>query len=127
MARQDSTDRSKAGRQRSQAVSNARHRLCVARSGYGEQGRDEAYRPVAATLWHDSAVSRSVGLNSNAVVALVPQCAPDPVWPVRTSCPDCAAELAVLKVIPGRTAEYWTLRCDGCGGIHLDIVDTPRA
>jgi hypothetical protein len=127
MARQDSTDRSKAGRHRSQAISNARHRLCAARSGSGEQGCDEAYRPVATPIWQDSAVSRSTGLNGNAMVALVPHCEPDPVWSVRTICPECAAELAVLKVIPGRAAEYWTLRCDGCGGIHLDIVDKPRA
>jgi DNA ligase (NAD+) len=44
-----------------------------------------------------------------------------------TSCPECAARLSLLRVIPGRAAEYWTLRCDGCGGIHLDIVDLPRA
>jgi hypothetical protein len=33
----------------------------------------------------------------------------------------------VLRVIPGRTTEYWTLCCDDCGGIHLDLVDKPRA
>ena len=63
------------------------------------------------------------------MVAVVPQCEPDPAWPpqVKTACPDCAAELALLSVIPGRVAEYWTTRCDGCGGIHMDIVDKPRA
>jgi hypothetical protein len=32
-------------------------------------------------------------------------------------------------VIDGRAgAEYWTMRCVGCGGIHLDIVkDTSPA
>jgi len=39
------------------------------------------------------------------------------------NCPDCAADLAVLRIIPGRAgAEYWTMRCTKCGGIHLDIV-----
>jgi hypothetical protein len=40
-----------------------------------------------------------------------------------TNCPDCSAELAILRIIGGRGgAEYWTLRCVSCGGIHLDIV-----
>jgi hypothetical protein len=40
-----------------------------------------------------------------------------------TNCPDCKADLAVLRIIPGRAgAEYWTMRCIRCGGIHLDIV-----
>ncbi|WP_334392910.1 hypothetical protein [Bradyrhizobium sp. AZCC 2262] len=46
--------------------------------------------------------------------------------PVLSSCPDCSASLAVLRIIPGRAgAEYWTMRCTRCGGIHLDIVN-PR-
>jgi uncharacterized Zn finger protein len=45
----------------------------------------------------------------------------------RSHCPDCAGDLAVLRVIAGRTtseakAEYWTMRCTRCGGIHLDIL-----
>jgi hypothetical protein len=41
----------------------------------------------------------------------------------RSNCPDCEASLAVLQVISGRAgAEYWTMRCTRCGGIHLDIV-----
>lgn len=40
-----------------------------------------------------------------------------------TNCPDCQADLTVLRIIPGRAgAEYWTMRCTKCGGIHLDIV-----
>jgi uncharacterized Zn finger protein len=40
-----------------------------------------------------------------------------------TNCPDCQADLTVLRIIPGRAdAEYWTMRCTQCGGIHLDIV-----
>ena len=46
---------------------------------------------------------------------------------VRSNCPDCDAALAILRIIPGRAAEYWTMRCTECGGIHLDIVDaTPE-
>jgi hypothetical protein len=44
---------------------------------------------------------------------------------VRSSCPQCDARLAVLRIIPARSCEYWTLRCTRCGGIHLDIVKTP--
>ena len=43
--------------------------------------------------------------------------------PTLANCPDCSASLAVLRVIPGRAgAEYWTMRCTRCGGIHLDII-----
>ena len=42
---------------------------------------------------------------------------------VRSNCPDCEGQLRVLRVIGGRAgAEYWTMRCIRCGGIHLDIV-----
>lgn len=42
---------------------------------------------------------------------------------VRSNCPDCDGQLRVLRVISGRAgAEYWTMRCIRCGGIHLDIV-----
>jgi uncharacterized Zn finger protein len=42
---------------------------------------------------------------------------------VRSNCPECAAGLKVLRIISGRAgAEYWTMRCTKCGGIHLDIV-----
>jgi uncharacterized Zn finger protein len=42
---------------------------------------------------------------------------------VRSNCPQCDADLVILRVIPGKSgSEYWTLRCVGCGGIHLDIV-----
>jgi uncharacterized Zn finger protein len=41
-----------------------------------------------------------------------------------SNCPDCEASLALLRIIPGRGgAEYWTLRCTHCGGIHLSIVE----
>ena len=51
--------------------------------------------------------------------------------PVLSNCPQCSAGLVVLSIIPGRTGrggcEYWTMRCTGCGGIHLDIVNSKGA
>ncbi|WP_213773607.1 hypothetical protein [Bradyrhizobium sp. dw_78] len=45
----------------------------------------------------------------------------------RSHCPDCEADLAVLRIIQGRGGcEYWTMRCTKCGGIHLDIVKDTR-
>ncbi|MBA2402051.1 MAG: hypothetical protein H0V72_25820 [Bradyrhizobium sp.] len=59
---------------------------------------------------------------------------PKPATPssrqVMSTCPQCSASLAVLRIIPGKAgAEYWTMRCTKCGGIHLDIVkaDSPVA
>lgn len=47
--------------------------------------------------------------------------------PVRSHCPDCNGDLAVLRVIGGRAGcEYWTMRCTDCGGLHLDILE-PQA
>jgi len=49
---------------------------------------------------------------------------------VMSNCPQCSALLVVLRIIPGKAgAEYWTMRCTKCGGIHLDIVkpDSPAA
>jgi uncharacterized Zn finger protein len=52
-----------------------------------------------------------------------PEPGPKPSSQVRSNCPQCGADLAVLRIIPGRAgAEYWTMRCTRCGGIHLDIV-----
>jgi len=40
-----------------------------------------------------------------------------------SNCPQCSASLVVLRIISGKAgAEYWTMRCTRCGGIHLDIV-----
>jgi hypothetical protein len=46
---------------------------------------------------------------------------------MRSNCPQCDAHLTVMRVIPGRSSEYWTLRCTRCGGIHLDIVKISSA
>jgi uncharacterized Zn finger protein len=47
---------------------------------------------------------------------------------VLSNCPECDARLAVVRVISGRLgAEYWTMRCTRCGGIHLDIVKPAAA
>ncbi len=49
--------------------------------------------------------------------------AQSPTRPVLSTCPDCAGDLAVLRVIGGRAGcEYWTMRCTACGGIHLDSL-----
>ena len=49
-----------------------------------------------------------------------------PVYAVRTRCPDCDAELSVLRVITGRGgAEYWAMQCSDCNGVHLDIIEQP--
>jgi hypothetical protein len=62
---------------------------------------------------------------------LEPEQPPPSSAPVMSNCPQCNADLAVLSIIPGRGgAEYWTMRCTKCGGIHLDIVKSsapPRA
>jgi uncharacterized Zn finger protein len=53
----------------------------------------------------------------------MPRCTEPTTRPVMTHCPECAGELAVLRIFAGRGGdEYWTLRCVKCGGIHLDIV-----
>jgi len=45
-----------------------------------------------------------------------------------SNCPHCQAKLTILRVIPGKAgAEYWTMRCTKCGGIHLDIVKPAAA
>jgi uncharacterized Zn finger protein len=51
------------------------------------------------------------------------QAAERPAPAILSNCPQCDADLAVLRVISGSAgSEYWTLRCTRCGGIHLDIV-----
>jgi uncharacterized Zn finger protein len=68
------------------------------------------------------------------MTASMSQPEPSPAQPssrqVMSNCPQCSASLAVLRIIPGKAgAEYWTMRCTKCGGIHLDIVkaDSPDA
>ncbi len=61
------------------------------------------------------------------MAAPMPQADPKPTQEpsrqVMSNCPQCSSALAVLRIIPGRAgAEYWTMRCVRCGGIHLDIV-----
>jgi uncharacterized Zn finger protein len=61
------------------------------------------------------------------MTASMSQPEPSPAQPssrqVMSNCPQCSASLAVLRIIPGKAgAEYWTMRCTKCGGIHLDIV-----
>jgi hypothetical protein len=82
-------------------------------SGDGDRGRKSAYRPLQAAVC-DGATD--IGLN--------PAAPEQTTAPGRlTNCPDCDAALTVLRIIPGRAgAEYWTMRCTHCGGIHLDIA-----
>jgi uncharacterized Zn finger protein len=43
---------------------------------------------------------------------------------VLSNCPECDGDLDVLSVIGGRAGcEYWALRCNDCGDIHLDILE----
>ena len=47
-----------------------------------------------------------------------------PTAPALPQCPECSARRAILRIITGRSGcEYWTMRCTGCGAIHLDIVN----
>src|SRR6266545_2350500 len=121
MARQDSTNRSRAGRHRWLLVSDARSRHCMVRSGSGDRGCESPYRPVQAAL-PDFALA---GLKMAAPVPQPePKPAPQPARQVLSNCPQCSASLVVLRIIAGRAgAEYWTMRCTRCGGIHLDIVE----
>jgi Zn finger protein HypA/HybF involved in hydrogenase expression len=48
---------------------------------------------------------------------------PPPESAVRSHCPECRGRLSVLRVFGSRKAsEYWTLQCNRCHSIHLDIV-----
>jgi uncharacterized Zn finger protein len=63
------------------------------------------------------------------MLQIVPK-TPTPSSAVRSHCPDCNGDLAVLRVIEGRAkpksrSEYWALRCTDCGGVHLDILNAP--
>jgi hypothetical protein len=90
----------------------------VVESGRGDRGRESAHRPLHA----------AAGDVGGTTIKIVPQ--PERILqatPTLSNCPDCSASLAVLRIIPGRGgAEYWTMRCTRCGGIHLDIVKGGR-
>src|SRR5882724_8637900 len=122
MARQDSTNRSRAGRHRWLGVSDARSRLCMVRSGRGDRGCESPYRPDPAALFDG-------GLKMAAPISQPePKQAAQTSRQVMSNCPQCSASLVVLRIIPGRGgAEYWTMRCVKCGGIHLDIVKAEAA
>ncbi len=63
------------------------------------------------------------GLDTRPDTRVATNRAPAATRPVLSNCPECATELAVLRIIAGRGgAEYWTLRCTTCGSIHLDIL-----
>jgi hypothetical protein len=86
--------------------------------GRSDRGRESSHRPLHAPA----------GDVGGTTIKIVPQ--PERILqatPALSNCPDCSASLAVLRIIPGRGgAEYWTMRCTRCGGIHLDIVKGGR-
>ena len=124
MARQDSTGRPGAGGDRWDGVSDARSRFRVVGSGSGDRGRESPYRSFQAAVCES--VGAGGGTTGQISVPLPEQTLQ--ATPVLSNCPDCSASLAVLRIIPGRAgAEYWTMRCTRCGGIHLDIVKPSTA
>ena len=124
MARQDSTGRPGAGGDRWDGVSDPRSRFRVVGSGSGDRGRESPYRSFQAAVRESvSATGGNAGRISLPLPEQILQ-----ATPLLSTCPDCSASLAVLRIIPGRGgAEYWTMRCTHCGGIHLDIVKGGRA
>src|SRR5918992_2040962 len=124
MARQDSTGRPGAGGDRWHGVSDPRSRLRLVGSGSGDRGCESPYRSLHAAV--RESVSTTGGTAGRISLTLPEQTLQ--ATPVLSSCPDCSASLAVLRIIPGRAgAEYWTMRCTRCGGIHLDIVKAAPA
>ena len=75
------------------------------------------------------------------MIALVPRCDPDPAPQPLSNCPDCDAELAVLRIIPGKAMMKWfslerpkptygrlaLIHCDGKPAIELLEVVAPEA
>ena len=124
MARQDSTGRSGTGGDRWHGLSDPRSRFRVVGSGSGDRGRESSHRPL------QPAVRRASGhAGGKPDLTLVGRLAIPTAeqtlkaTPVLSTCPDCSAPLSVLRIITGRAgAEYWTMRCTRCGGIHLEIV-----
>ena len=114
MAGQDSTSRPGTDRDRSAVISDPRSRFRVVRSGDGERAGETPHRALRPGI--------RGGVPARPKIPS-PRIAHEPRQPCRlTACPDCQSDLAVLRIIPGRAADYWTLRCTECGGIHLDII-----
>jgi hypothetical protein len=85
----------------------------VVESGRGDCGRESPHRSLHAAVGDVGGRNITIPQSEQILQAT----------PALSSCPDCGASLAVLRIIPGRAgAEYWTMRCTRCGGIHLDIV-----
>lgn len=130
MARQDLTGRPGASGNRWHGVSDPRSRLRLVGSGSGDRGCESPYRSLHAAVRHDNANAPS-GTPKLALVDQISLPTPEQTLqatPVLSNCPDCSASLAVLRIIPGRAgAEYWTMRCMRCGGIHMDIVKAAPA
>jgi hypothetical protein len=85
----------------------------VVESGRGDCGRESPHRSLHAAVGDVGSRNIKIPHPEQTLQAT----------PTLSNCPDCSASLAVLRIIPGRAgAEYWTMRCTSCGGIHLDIV-----
>jgi len=96
----------------------------VVGSGSGDRGRESPYRSFQAAV--RESVSAASGTTGRIALPLPEQTLQ--ATPLLSTCPDCSASLAVLRIIPGRAgAEYWTMRCTRCGGVHLDIVKPSTA
>jgi hypothetical protein len=90
----------------------------VVESGRGDCGRESPYRSLHAAAGDVGGRTITIPRSEQILQAT----------PALSNCPDCSASLAVLRIIPGRAgAEYWTMRCTRCGGIHLDIVKAAPA
>src|SRR5258705_3312166 len=103
MARQDSTGGSETGRHRWPVVADARSRFRVVGPGGGDRGRESPYRSLPAAVL-DGAVGANGGTPDQGLVDLKISL-PSPeqtlqATPVLSSCPDCNAALALLRIIP---------------------------
>jgi hypothetical protein len=129
MARQDSTGRSGTGGDRWHGLSDPRSRFRVVGSGSGDRGRESSHRSLRPAVHREP--GKAGGKPDLALVGKLPIPAAEQTLqatPVLSNCPDCSAPLSVLRIILGRAgAEYWTMRCTRCGGIHLNIVKAASA
>jgi hypothetical protein len=91
----------------------------VVGSASGDRGCEIPYRPHRGTL--RPSLNRAAARVGRVTLSAAAQSLQ--ATSSLSNCPDCSGALAVLRIIPGRAgAEYWTMRCTRCGGIHLDIV-----
>src|SRR5438128_10110094 len=103
MARQNSTDRSRAGRHRWHVVSDARDRLRMVRSGRGDRPCEDPYRPQPAALRDGPAIG--LGRTPDRALAGLKM-----AGPVQTADPEPARESArkvSINFQPCRASPGW--------------------